>query len=115
MIANGQKRSIKTSQRAIRQLHFKIDAAGVVTGPDQKQVSATDNGTGAATCVLNNAFASSDYVVQLTPETADVICKVTIDSASQFAVETFDATDGTTAKEAVVHVTVTGSDISDKY
>lgn len=116
MIANGQKRSIKSKQRAIRQLHFIVSADGTtVTGLDKLQVSVADTGTGVKTVTLNDAFASSDYVVQATVATADAIANVEITDASSFIIDTLDATDGTTAKDAIVHITVTGSDVTDRY
>jgi hypothetical protein len=115
-IANGQKRSMKSSQRAMRQLHIVVSADGTtVTGPDQKQVSVADTGTGVKTVTLNNAFADAQYVVQVTTATADTHAEVSITSSSVFVVNTFDNTDGTTAKDAITHITVTGSDVTDKY
>ena len=110
------QRSIQSAQRKVRQLHFVANAAGTaLTGLDAAQVSMADTGTGVKTITLDTAFASSDYVVQVTTATADTHAEVSITSSSVFVVNTFDATDGTTAKDAICHITVTGSDISDRY
>jgi hypothetical protein len=110
------ERSIKTKQRKLRMLSFTVNAAGTaITGPDQKQVSVADTGTGVKTVTLNDAFADTEYVVQVTVGTADAIANVEISSSSSFVVDTLDATDGTTAKDAITHITVIGSDITDKY
>ena len=110
------ERSIKTKQRKLRMLAFTVSADGTtVTGPDQNQVSVADTGTGVKTVTLNDAFADSEYVVQVTVGTADAIANVEISSSSAFVVDTLDATDGTSAKDAITHITVIGSDITDKY
>ena len=110
------KRSIESEQRKVRQLHFVANAAGTaLTGLDAFKVSMADTGTGVKTITLDTGFAASDYVVQVTTATADTVAQVAITSASVFVVNTFDSTDGTTAKDAVCHVSVTGSDVSDRY
>lgn len=110
------RRSIKSAQRSVRQLHFIVSADGTtVTGLDKNQVSVADTGTGVKTVTLDEAFASSDYIVQVTVATADAIPQISITSSSVFVVNTFDATDGTTAKDAICHISVIGSDISERY
>jgi len=110
------ERSIKTKQRKVRQLSFTVSADGTtVTGLDKNQVSVADTGTGVKTVTLDDAFAASDYQVLVTVGTADAIANVEISSSSEFVIDTLDATDGTTAKDALVHVLVIGSDIVDRY
>jgi MinD-like ATPase involved in chromosome partitioning or flagellar assembly len=110
------ERSIKTKQRKVRQLSFTVSADGTtVTGLDKNQVSVADTGTGVKTVTLDDAFAASDYQVLVTVGTADAIANVEISSSSEFVIDTLDATDGTTAKDALVHVLVIGSDILDRY
>lgn len=109
-------RSIKSKQRKVRQLSFTVSADGTtVTGLDKNQVSVADTGTGVKTVTLDDAFAASDYQVLVTVGTADAIANVEISSSSEFVIDTLDATDGTTAKDALVHVLVIGSDILDRY
>lgn len=109
-------RSIKSKQRKVRQLSFTVSADGTtVTGLDKNQVSVADTGTGVKTVTLDDAFAASDYQVLVTVGTADAIANVEISSSSEFVIDTLDATDGTTAKDAIVHVLVIGSDILDRY
>jgi len=110
------KRSIKSGQRSVRQLHLIANAAGTaLTGLDSLKASMADTGTGVKTITLDEAFASADYVVQVTTATADTCAQVAITSAGVFVVNTFDSTDGTTAKDAICHISVTGSDVSDRY
>lgn len=116
MALAGQKRSLKSRQREIRQLHFIVSADGTsVTGLDKNQVSVADTGTGVKTVTLDEAFASADYSVQVTVATADAIANVEITSSSVFVIDTLDATDGTAPKDAAVHVCVTGSDVTERY
>jgi hypothetical protein len=110
------KRSIKSSQRSVRQLFFTVSADGAtVSGLDKNQVSVVDTGTGVKTVALDEAFASADFCVQVTTGTADTLAQAVITSSSAFAVNSFDSTDGTTAKDAICYITVTGSDVSDRY
>lgn len=110
------ERSIKGKQRKLRQLAFIASADGsTLSGLDSLQVSMADTGTGVKTITLDEAFASSDYIVQVTTATADSVAQVSITSSSVFVVNTFDSTDGTTAKDAICHITVIGSDVSDRY
>jgi hypothetical protein len=110
------ERSVKTKQRKVRMLSFTVSADGTtVSGLDKNQVSVADTGTGVKTVTLHEAFAASDYQVQVTVGTADAIANVEISSASSFVVDTLDATDGTTAKNAITHILVIGSDIADRY
>jgi len=110
------ERSLKVKQRKVRQLNFICNAAGTaLSGLDSLQVSMADTGTGVKTITLNEAFASADQVVQVTTATADTCAQVAITSSSVVVINTFDSTDGTTAKDAICHVTITGSDVSDRY
>jgi hypothetical protein len=111
------KRPIESEQREMRQLHFIANAAGTaLSGPDAAKVSMADTGTGVKTITLDTAFASAtSYVVQVTTATADSHAEVSITSSSVFVVNTFDTGDGTTAKDAICHITVTGTDVADSY
>jgi len=110
------KRSIKSEQRETRLLAIICNAAGTaVTGLDSNKVSMADTGTGVKTITLDQAFAAADYSVIVTTATADSVAQVSITSSSVFVVNTFDSTDGTTAKDAICHILVIGSDVSDRY
>jgi uncharacterized NAD(P)/FAD-binding protein YdhS len=110
------RRSIQSSQRKVRQLAFVVSADGTtVTGLDKNQVSVADTGTGVKTVTLDEAFASADYCVLITTATADTHAEVSITDAQTFVVNTFDATDGTSAKDAICHILVIGSDVTARY
>lgn len=109
-------RSIKSHQRLIRQLAFICNAAGTaLSGLDATKVSMTDTSTGVKTIELgSNGFADDDYIVMVTTATADSVAQVSITDANTFVINTFDSTDGTTAKDAICHVLVIGSDTADR-
>jgi len=108
------KQGIKTNQRQVTQLHFVVSADGTaVSGLDQNQVSVADTGTGVKTVTLDEAL--QDMVIQVTTATADSVAQCAITSSTVLVVNSFDSTDGTTAKDAICHITVTGSRISDRY
>ena len=111
------RRSTKSAQRGVRQLHFVCNAAGTaVTGLDSLQVSLADTGVGIKTITLSEGFAAADYVVQVTVGTADTtVDSVVITNSSTFVITTVDATDGVTDKDAICYVSVIGSDVSDRY
>ena len=108
------KRSIKSNQREVTQLHIIVNAAGtVVSGLDQYQASCTDTSVGVKTIELDEAL--QDMVVQVTLGTAGIAPpKVTITDSDTFVVETFALADGTTATDAICHITVTGSRVTDR-
>lgn len=109
------RRSIKSAQRSLRQLSFTVSADGAtVSGLDKNQVSVVDTGTGVKTVTLSEAFAAADYQVLVTVGTDEAIARAVISSSSSFAITTDDATDGTAAKDALVHVLVIGSDIKER-
>lgn len=112
------ERSIKSGQRQVRILSFICSADGTtLTGLDKNKVSMTDTGIGVKTIELGaNAYGSSaDYAVHVTVATADAIANVSITDADTFVINTVDATDGVTAKDAACHVLVIGSDVEERY
>ena len=111
------KRPVESKQRKMRVLAFIASANGeTLTGPDSLQVSMVDTGTGVKTITLDEAFAAAtSYVVMVTTATADTVAQVSITSKSVFVINTFDSTDGTTAKDAICHVLVLGTDVTGKY
>lgn len=112
-------RSVKSKQRQVRIISLVANAAGTaLTGLDSldSNISMTDTGTGVKTIELGSSgFASSDFSVIVTTATADTVAQVSITDANTFVVNTFDSTDGTTAKDAICHILVIGSDVSDRY
>ena len=113
------KRSIKSNQRKLKVINLIANAAGTaLTGLDSsdQNISMTDTGTGVKTIELGSSgFASADYIVQVTTATADTVAQVSITDVNTFVINTFDSTDGTTAKDAICHITVFGSDVTDRY
>ena len=114
------KRSIKSKQRQVRMINLIANAAGTaLTGLDASDpnISMTDTNTGIKTIELGaSGFASADYIVQVTCATADcIVDSVAITDANTFVITTVDATDGTTDKDSIVHITVFGSDVTDRY
>lgn len=111
------KRPIETQQRKMRQIAFIANAAGTaLSGPGALEVSMADTGTGVKTITLDKPMGSAtQYVVSVTTATADTVAQVSITSASVFVINTFDSTDGTTAKDAICHVIVCGSDVAQQY
>lgn len=109
------KRSIQSNQRKVVQLHVIANAAGTaLTGLDAAQVSLTDTGTGDKLITLDERL--NDIVVSVSVGTADAIAQIgTINEANKtIQILTFDATDGTTAKDAIVHVQITGSLVTER-
>lgn len=111
------KRPIESQQRKMRQIAFIANAAGTaLSGPGALEVSMVDTGTGVKTITLDKPMGSAtQYVVVVTTATADSVANVSITNASTFVISTFDATDGTTAKDAICHVIVCGSDSAQQY
>jgi hypothetical protein len=108
------KRRVESRQRSMRVLSFIASADGAtLSGPSKLEVSMTDTGTGVKTINMDKPFASStQYVVVVTTATADTVAQVSITDSDTFVINTFDCTDGTTAKDAICHVLVMGSDDS---
>lgn len=110
------QRKVQSEQRKVRLVSFIVSADGTtVTGIDKNKVSVVDTGTGVKTVTLSTPFVAADHAVVVTTATADTVAQVSITSGSVFVVNTFDSTDGTTAKDAVCHILVIGSDVSDRY
>ena len=114
------KRSIKSRQRSMRQIHLIANAAGTaLSGLDSTDtnITMTDTATGIKTIELGaSGFASADYIVQVTVATADVsVGLINIVDANTFAITTIDTATGLTDTDAICHITVTGSDVTDRY
>jgi hypothetical protein len=113
------QRKIESKQRKTRMIALIANAAGTaLSGLDSsdQNISMTDTGVGVKTIELGDSgFASADYIVQVTTATADTHAEVSITDLDTFVVNTFDNTDGTTAKDAICHILVIGSDVTDRY
>jgi len=111
------KRSIESNQRKVVVLAFSFDMvsnANTIAGLDKLQVSLnTDHGTGDISIDLDEAL--QDMVPVVTTETADSVAQVSVTDSNTIRIKTFDSTDGTTAKDAKVHVVIVGSRVSDRY
>jgi hypothetical protein len=108
------ERSIKSKQRQVLEYNVIANAAGTaLTGLDANQITLTDTGTGDKLLTLPEALQNA--VVQVTVATADAVPQIGTITSTTVQVLTFDATDGTTAKDAIVHVRIVGSKISEQY
>lgn len=107
------KRSIKSNQRKVVEFNVIANAAGTaLTGLDSNLITMTDTGTGDKLLTLPETL--NDTVVVASTATADAIVQIGTITGTTVQVLTFDATDGTTAKDAIVHVTIKGSLVADR-
>jgi len=108
------KRSIKSPQRLVRMLSAQLTGTGTAAlgGTCANQLSLVDNGTGDYSITFDSAFEQIPEVV-VTPQTADTIVQIDNKAKTGVDILCFDATDGTTAKDAVVDVMILGSDALD--
>ena len=107
------KRSIQSSQRKVELISIIVSADGTtVSGLDANQVTVADTGTGVKTITLDSPLADAACVV--TTATADTVAQVSVTSDSIYVVNTFDSTDGTTAKDAICHIIIMGSKVADR-
>ena len=107
------KRSISSNQRKVELVSIIVSADGLTTtGLDSNKVTVADTGTGIKTITLSEPLADASCVV--TTATADSVAQVSVTSDSIYVVNTFDSTDGTTAKDAVCHIVIIGSAVADR-
>ena len=107
------KRSIKSNQREVVILSLIANAAGTaLTGLDAAQASLVDTGPGVKTINLNSPLSDLSCIV--TTATADTVAQVSITDSDTIVISTFDCTDGTTAKDAICHILIIGSNVSDR-
>jgi len=107
------KRSIQSNQRKVDVISIIVSADGTtVSGLDQNRVSVADTGTGVKTITLSEGL--QDAACLVTTATADSVAQVSVTSDSVYVVNTFDSTDGTTAKDAICHILIIGSNIADR-
>jgi hypothetical protein len=106
-------RSIKSPQRAPRQLHFKVDgtgAASILIG--SKDATLTDNGTGDYTLTFEQAFARLPVVVA-SSLTAGAVIQIASATASACQIVVKDTAGS--ALDADLMVIVHGFDAADEY
>lgn len=109
------ERSVKSSQRRLRQICVTINAAGtVVTGPDQLAVTVTDTNTGDKLITFGKAFAQAPTVVCSSGTSATEVRKGTV-STSAVQILSFASADGTTATDAIADVIICGVDVDENY
>jgi len=107
------KRSIQSNQRKVEVVSIIVSADGTtVSGLDANKVSVADTGTGVKTITLDEPL--QDAACLVTTATADSVAQVSVTSDSVYVVNTFDSTDGTTAKDAICHILIIGSSVSDR-
>lgn len=113
-MSKSRKRSISSAQLKMRMLNLILNGTPgtpVAIGYDQFGVSSViDNGPGDYTVVFKDPFERACQCAGLVIITADCIGIVTAVAFDRITVKTFDATDGTTAKEADMYLNVVGSD-----
>ena len=110
------KRSVKSTQRAMRQLELIIDGTGTaaLSGPASEHASLVDNGTGDYTISFDDSFSQIPVCIPVCL-TADCVVDTMVPAINQVQITLVDATDGTTAKDGDFHLLVVGSDVEDKY
>ena len=108
------KRSIKSNQRGVVEFNVVANAAGTaLTGLDSLMVTMTDTGTGDKLITLPEAL--NDMVVQLTSGTTGVVAELGTTTSTTVQVLTFDTATGATPVDGIVHITIKGSLVSDRY
>lgn len=110
------RRSVKSTQRHIRQLELIVDGTGTaaLSGPASLQATLVDNGTGDYTITFDEAFAQVPVCIPVCL-TADCIVDTMVVAVDDIQITLVDATDGATAKDGEFHILIIGSDITDKY
>ena len=99
----------------MRVIAVTISADGTtVTGPDKNAVTVTDTGTGDKLITFDQAFAQVPTVVH-SSGTADAVTQKGTTAAGSVQILSFDATDGTSAKDAIVDVVIVGLDVDSNY
>ncbi len=108
------RRDVKSPQRQMRLMGLRVDGTGTASILEGAQMATlTDNGTGDYTLALTESLGRLPVVVA-TPVTADVIIQIGTLAIDSVQILCFDATDGTTAKDADFHVLIVGSEVADE-
>lgn len=107
-------REIKGTQRLPRFLAFLLTGTGTAAlGQGSTDATLVDNGTGDYTLTFVKPFSRAP-VVTASSKTAAVIIELTTVSTTVINIKSF-AVDGTTAKDAVLHIQAIGWDAADQY
>lgn len=108
------RRDVKSPQRQMRLMALRLDGTGTAEILEGSTMATlTDNGTGDYTLALAEPLGRLPIVVA-TPVTADVIVQIGTLAVDSVQLLCFDATDGTTAKDADLHILITGSEVADE-
>lgn len=110
------KRSIKSSQRSVRMLAFRIEGSTgtpSLEGLDAKQCTIADNGDGDYTVTFNTAFAEAPHAVASCEAEDKVATVVTTTSTVVINVNDIDTTPA--LSDGDVQVIVIGHDVTDTY
>lgn len=108
-------RSIKTNQRLERKLAFtgtSVSTTALSIGSGL--ASVTDNGTGDTTITFTRAFARTPVCTGLNFGTSATIGYVSAISTTSVRIKSF-AVDGTTAKDAIFSLEITGWDTASSF
>jgi hypothetical protein len=109
-------REIKSTQRLVRQLLFRVQGTGTAAILEGvRDASLVDNGTGDWTLTFTKAFLRTP-VISVDPIAAagDIIVCIKAVSTTSVQINGFDGTDGTTAKDCDFHLMVSGFDTADQ-
>lgn len=109
-------RSIQTTQRLPRQLHFKVDGTGgsasIIIG--SKDATVAKVATGRYTITFEKAFAREPVAIPVVIYgAAGVIASVSASSATAVSVRIYDLAGAD--QDADFHLMVQGFDASDEY
>lgn len=109
-------RSIKSPQRAPRQLHFKVDGTGgsasILIG--SKDATVAKVATGRFTVTFEQAFAREPVAIPVVVYgAAGLIASISASSASAVSVRIYDAAGAD--QDADFHLMVQGFDAADEY
>jgi len=108
------RRDVKSPQRQMRLMGIRLDGTGTASILEGAHMATlVDNNTGDYTLTLVEPLARVPVVVA-SPLTADVIVQLASVSATAINIKAFDATDGTTAKDADLHIMILGSEVADE-
>lgn len=111
----GFARAPQCRQRLVHIIAARVDGTGTASILEGgNELTLTDNGTGDYTLTFATAFARVPVVV-VTPisTTGDVIATIDSVSVSSVTINTWDGTDGTTAKDIDFHILIVGFDAAD--
>lgn len=112
------QRSIKSEQRQVRMLAFRIEGSTgtpSIEGLDKHRVTVTDTAAGTYTITLKKPFANAEYHVVANAEGADKAITVSITNSSTFVIKVNDIDETAALSDDDVQVMVMGSDVTDRY